>query len=205
MHAPLARTAPQMLPSRPAPAAPTAAPIIASAAGSMTGASLTVRLPTELSSDLTELKWLVQAYDAATALPVGAELEATASGTGAARTLTVPAEQPAKLKYAVTLRFGDARFNARSPASTQSAAVTVGARGWGGEGQGACWMASWPALMAQPAACQVPAELPAAAEPYPPVQRCLQACQPRQPSLQSPGAPRQPASPSALPPLPPLT
>lgn len=97
----------------------------------MTGALLTVRLPTELSQDLAEINWLVQAYDAATNTPLGAELTVVASGTGATRTLSVEWQEPARLKFAVTLRFGLARFNARSPASAQSTVVTVGALGAG--------------------------------------------------------------------------
>ena len=115
-------------PPRPAPAGPSDAPAITAAAGSAAGASLTVQLPTGMSSDLTGINYLVQAYDAATSSAVGTEVNLQASGIGGSRTIFVSWEEPAKLAFAVTVRFGESSFNARSPASARTAdPVTVGA------------------------------------------------------------------------------
>lgn len=109
-------------------AGPSDAPVIIAATGSAAGASLTVQLPSGMSSDLTGINYLVQAYDAATNSAVGTEVNLQASGTGSSRTIFVSWDEAAKLAFAVTVRFGEAAFNARSPTSARTTTpVTVGA------------------------------------------------------------------------------
>lgn len=94
----------------------------------------------EIASDQTELNYLVQAYDAGTGFAQGGEMNLPASGAvGRSRTLWISWDEPAKLTFAVTLRFGASKHNARSPASERSSpAVTVGASRWGGAGPRGC-------------------------------------------------------------------